>query len=85
MLLECSKAFSGFQIKPVHGMAKKVPARNQAIIQQRSLVNAFIFLLPLNVFLHDTVAFILAMGTPMGEINATFVFSVTPCLKRSGW
>lgn len=35
--------------------------------------------------LKKTVAFILAMGTPIGEMNATFEFSVSLCLKRSGW
>jgi hypothetical protein len=42
-------------------------------------------LFPLYVFLQEAVAFILAMGTPVGEINATFEFSVSPCLKRSEW
>ena len=39
----------------------------------------------LDEFLPETVAFILAMCTHMDEINATFEFSVPPCLKRSGW
>ena len=39
MLRECAKAFSGFQIKTVHGMAKKVPSRNQVIIRNSLACN----------------------------------------------
>jgi hypothetical protein len=38
LLRECAKAFSGFQIKTVHGMAKKVPTKNQEVIR-----NSFVF------------------------------------------
>jgi hypothetical protein len=34
-----AKAFSGFQIKTVHGMAKKVPARTQAIMRNALACN----------------------------------------------
>ncbi len=34
----------------------------------------------LHVFLQEAAAFVLAMGTPMGETNAAFAFSVSLCL-----
>jgi hypothetical protein len=62
---------------------RETPLGGRVEGEERSCLLSQLLFLP--VFLQKTVAFILAMGTPMDEINATFDFSVSLCLKRSGW